>query len=773
MKEKKRVLENHLEVFLTAFSLLFIEILFFKTALYILDYLQALMVVAYALCGLAAGAVAAHRMATLSNRRLFGIKLLLVFSLFLCFLNFVFFSSSLFLSPVLILPFAAGNILISYYMKENNAHGVYFADLGGAATGVLCATFFLPVLREENCFLLVGIVILFSIRPLQAGTKTIRVTMGVAAILGLALLGLNLHLDWINFARITIPSKPSPREKIFHHHDLDLLYSKGSNIQRIEVLSPYAFQAWEDEAPPILYVAFNGLVNDVVRPENHDRLTYRYDPRVVYGLIEKPDFLVIGTSAEGVVKTGAAHGGKVTGLEINPQIVALMKGPLLSYSKNAYDLLESLHTLDARTYLNTHPKPFDIITLMNSHMARQSGLMGPPEFLHTREAIHAYWTHLTDQGFMVFEEKYYRDSGMMSSIKILATILDVLKAQGVQNPGNNVFVYHWILNGLSILGDPGQSTVSHVMIVVKKRPFSPTHWEAVQDWANRVRFYYRSTHELVEIFPVDEKPSEFTRRVRDILMESPGSSTLRDTNDFSVITDDKPFPWSVDKNHTLIKSYLLKIGLVCLGILLGLAVYGVRVEKTLLSAKLLLLWAYFALTGLGYFVIEIGLMNFYQIFMGSPTHAFIFILGALLLASGMGSWFSRRFTPRGSLLTFCLILIGCAFHLFFGRHIMSILGAGPLHNSMIIALMVFPLGFCMGIPFPLGIETAKAGLGRDRAAIFFAVNTLFSAFAVIFGFYLSVAHGFQTTFATGIALYAVSFLIIAALFRLFHQKALP
>jgi hypothetical protein len=773
LKEKTRAFENHQEVFLTAFSLLFIEILFFKTALYILDYLHALMAVAYALCGLAAGAVAAHRMDTLSNKGLFWIKILLVFSLFLCFLNFVFFSSFLFLSPVLILPFAAGNVLISYYIKENNAHGVYFADLAGAATGVMCATFILPGLREENCFLLVGIVVLFSIRPLQAGRKSIRVAALASGILGLVLLGLNLHLDWINLARITIPSKETTREKIFHHHELDLLYSKGSNVQRIEVLSPYFPQAGDDEAPPILYVAFNGLVNDVVRPENYDRLAYRYDPRVIYGLVEKPDFLVIGTSAEGVVKTAAAHGGKVTGLEINPQIVELMKGPLLSYSKNAYDLLESLHTMDARTYLNAHSNPFDIITLMNSHMARQSGLIGPPEFLHTREAIQAYWTHLTDEGYLVFEEKYYRDSGTMSSIKILATILDVLKAQGVQNPGRHLFVYHWILNGLSILGDPGQSSVSHVMIVVKKSPFSPANWEAVRNWATRVEFYYRPTHDLVEIFPVDEKPSEFTSRVRDIITESHGSSYLRASNDFSVITDDKPFPWSVDKDHTLIKSYLIKIGLVCLLILMGLAVYGVRVEKTVFSAKLLLLWAYFALTGLGYFVIEIGLMNFYQIFMGSPTHAFIFILGALLLSSGMGSWFSRRFAPRGSLLTFTLILIICAFHQFFGRQIISILGAGPLHNSTIIALMVFPLGFCMGIPFPLGIETAKTGLGRDRAAIFFAVNTLFSAFAVIFGFYLSVAHGFKNTFATGIGLYAVSFLIIAALFHLFHQKAQP
>ena len=61
--------------------------------------------------------------------------------------------------------------------------------------------------------------------------------------------------------------------------------------------------------------------------------------------------------------------------------------------------------------------------------------------------------HLTDRGFVVFEEKYYGDHGRLSSIKIIHTILDTLRLQGIEHPRNHLYVYHWILNGLSILGD--------------------------------------------------------------------------------------------------------------------------------------------------------------------------------------------------------------------------------------------------------------------------------------------------------------------------------
>ena len=754
------------EIFLMAFSLLFIEVLFFKTALYIRDYLNALLTVSYALSGLAIGAVIAHFCRRLSEMQIFFIKFIFIVSILLSFLNFIYFSNILFLSPVLILPFSAGNIMISYFLKQYHASRVYFFDLTGAAAGVISSLAFIPLLREENCFILVITVTLISSCFNLEKRKAVLIPVMTAAVISLGLLGYNLRFDPINLARITRVSPDGLKDKIFFYpDDFKILHSKGSNVQRIEVLSPAYAGFEETDRPPLLYTAYNGLINDVVRPEPYTSLSYRYDPRVIYGLVQAPDFLVIGASAEGVVKTGAAHGGTVTGLEINPQIIDLMKGPLFSYSRDAYELLDRLYEMDARTYLHQHDTRFDIITLMNSHMARQSGIVGSPEFLHTREAVHAYLDHLTDEGLVIFEEKYYGNRGRMSSLKIINTIMSVLRSEGIQSPEDHLLVYHWILNGLSILGDPGQPSVFHVMIVAKKMPFTEKDRSAIDQWAGRVEYFYGRTHEIKEIYPLNEDASPFTDAIHAFIGKGtkPGPGPELSTVDLSVITDDKPFPWSVDKDHDAVKSLLFKTGGLCLILLAVLGFFYGKYEKAPSRPGFLIPAAYFGLIGLGYFILEIGLMNFYQIYMGSPTYAFIFILATLLFSSGLGSYFSHRMKTAHSLSAFLAIFLICAFHLFAGRKIPAFLGADPLINSIIIAATVFPLGFFMGIPFPFGLELAKKRFGETSSVLLFAVNCLFSAFAVVFSFFLSVIYGFKITFAIGAGLYLMASFIPAAM----------
>ena len=754
----------HIEVFLVAFSLLFLETLYFKTILFLQDYLKALFIVSYALTGLAIGAILAHRYRQLSQNTILTLKIILIFSIFFSVLNFIYFNGFLFLSPVLIVPFAAGNILISYYLKQENAHTIYFIDLFGATLGVISIVFFIPLLREENCFFLIVSILTLSLALNRPPKSKGFIAVLISSAIAFGLLGHNLKYDTVNLVKIARSPSDAPKDKIFSRfEEFNLLYSRGSNVQRIDVLSP-SYSGFNDANwPPMVYVAFNGLVNDVVRPQEYNQYAYRYDPRVIFGLIKKPDFLVIGTSAEGVVKTGAAHGGTVTGLEINPQIIDLMQGPLSSYSKNAYSHLKQLYKMDARTYLQQNDTKFDIITLMNSHMGRQSGLIGTPEFLHTHEAISAYMEHLTDQGFMVFEEKYYGDHGRLSSIKIIHTLLNNLQMRGIKKPGAHLFVYHWLLQGLSILGDPEQPVVSHVMIVVKKRPFEPKDRFAINYWANQVNRFYGRGHNIIEIYPVNEVSGHFSNQVHDFIQSYPVtdmslSQASSPNSNFSIITDDKPFPWSVDPGHRNIKSDMIKIGALSLLLLMAMMTYWQKTENSIFSAKYLFASLYFALIGLGYFVIEIGLMNFYQIFMGSPTYAFVFILGTLLLSSGIGSYFSGRLNISRSWWVFSGIVLFCAYHLYWGRHLLISFGAGPFQNAVIIAASVFPLGFLMGIPFPYGIETIKKNMNPSYAVIFFAVNCLFASFAVIFSFYTSVALGFKITFGIGSILYLLAFL---------------
>jgi hypothetical protein len=52
--------------------------------------------------------------------------------------------------------------------------------------------------------------------------------------------------------------------------------------------------------------------------------------------------------------------------------------------------------------------------------------------------------------------------------------------------------------------------------------------------------------------------------------------------------------------------------------------------------------AYFALIGLGFMFVEIGLLSRVGVFLGHPTLALAVVLGGIILATGIGSLISGR-----------------------------------------------------------------------------------------------------------------------------------
>ncbi len=51
---------------------------------------------------------------------------------------------------------------------------------------------------------------------------------------------------------------------------------------------------------------------------------------------------------------------------------------------------------------------------------------------------------------------------------------------------------------------------------------------------------------------------------------------------------------------------------------------------------------YFVSIGAGYILIEIALIQRFVLFLGHPTYALTVIIFSMLIASGCGSYFSRR-----------------------------------------------------------------------------------------------------------------------------------
>ena len=760
--------KNTIEVFIIAFSILFLEILYFKTTIYIRDYLNAILVVSYALVGLGAGALVSTHYDEFPERLISSFKIILIASIILAFLNFIFLPSFLFFSPFLILPFAAGNIIISYYLKQDNAHHIYFADLAGAALGVLFSVIFIPFFREENCFIFILILLLLSLILNHYKNAAHTGIILLAAAIASGLMWFNINSDLINFAKITRCTSGVDAQKIFcWSKDLDIQFSRGSNLQRVEAYKFKGETAYKqgNVAQYCVLVAFDGFTNDAILPFPHHGL-YPHDPRVIDGLVVHPEFLIIGTSAEGIIKYASLQDGKITGIEINPQIVQLMQGPMYEFSQHAYALIDNLYTIDARTFLENNYQKYDIITLMNAHLTRNAGMISAPEYLHTAEAFNSYLDHLSENGFIAIEERLVHDEARDSVYRVIHTLVQVLRGRGIQDPEKHIFVYKWIFNGLPdvFISD------EFAMIVVKKTAYTPADWDVITTWMNNVEGNPYIKHDLESIYPVNEKITPFSEQINSTIKNSI-SQKLNDT-DFSLITDDKPFPWAIEESYRIIIRTMVKAGSVCMVLLLAVFWWGRKKYNDVFTSDFLMFSLYFGLIGLAYFIIEIALINFYQIYTGSPTYSFIFILAALLLSSGIGSYVSGRLSKKKALYAFIGILLFCAYHLYINRQLIPLFNLEPQFNSLMIAISIFPLGFCMGVPFPYGIELIKQVMRKSHTGLFYSINLVFSTFAIILSVFLSVEYGFKITFTIGIVLYFIA-LSIVYIFKTYLHPSNP
>src|SRR5207245_1001292 len=65
---------------------------------------------------------------------------------------------------------------------------------------------------------------------------------------------------------------------------------------------------------------------------------------------------------------------------------------------------------------------------------------------------------------------------------------------------------------------------------------------------------------------------------------------------------------------------------------------------------------YFGCLGVGFMVIELGLIHKFTVLLGYPAYSFITVVTTLLLSSGLGSWLSGGRRLLGSRAALCLVL---------------------------------------------------------------------------------------------------------------------
>lgn len=165
-------------------------------------------------------------------------------------------------------------------------------------------------------------------------------------------------------------------------------------------------------------------------------------------------------------------------------------------------------------------------------------------------------------------------------------------------------------------------------------------------------------------------------------------------------------------------------------------------------------WLYFFSIGMGFMMIEVILIQKYSLFIGTSVYSIVTVLLTLLLFSGIGSFFSNKFSNT---IVFSMILIWLLLEILVFGNLTNVLGYLELFPRMIISMIFLaPLGFFMGMPFPKG--TAKIG---DLIDWGFAVNSTASVLGSTLIVLIAFSAGFKIALLVGGLMYLCAFAIIS------------
>ncbi|MGQ9546703.1 MAG: hypothetical protein ACUVTR_06065 [Dehalococcoidia bacterium] len=735
-----------------SFAVIFLEIIFYQLLSIFTNYVTANSTISIALLGGGIGGLIGY----LTVRRspfpaMITASFMLPVSI-LAVLAYMFtpMDNILVICLLMMAPFVCAGVVISMALVRFDSHITYFVTLIGSGLAALLVNMSLGSFREENSLIFVAALTSLAVCCfiVAYGVSQARRWLTALAILGvLGILAggiLNTAYDWFNIVRTKLTRD---------NQQAELLFSRSSYVGRYDVLrsSPHSTMLESYE---------NGHRSDTIRNLPEDN--YQIDPRLPNCLIENPDILIIGLAGDGITKTAKFLSDKVYGVEINPAIVSLQTNELAEWNANSYEGID-VSIMDGRSYVEQSGLQFDMITLENTHFNRGWGTAGKgreptPEYLYTSQALHSYLDRLTSDGVVVVEEPVFTSSREVPVWKLLFTMRHVLLERGYPHPEQHFFVFQWTTE-----------TANFIQILMKKAPFTEQEVSRLLKWLDDVD-NLRTIEQITgsPVGPIHAKTTIFhhpyqasSTTVSQILRGEVDKEFLREHN-IQVITDDRPFMFDVDPSHSNLKqaySYVLYLVLPLVPLLIW---FLGRRRGALLGLLPHVLTV--VLTGLGYLLIEIVLIQRYELFLGSPVATFSSVVGTLLVFSGLGSLWSSRISKKGAYYSLGIIILLLILYQYLARVLFSMIAdlSFPIKVILAVASMA-PLGFFAGIPFPYVLRSGKAEVSQSVVAMLYAVNAAFMALAVPLAFNLSTNWGLAVTFLIGIFIYGGVWLLLVAI----------
>lgn len=670
------------------------------------------------------------------------------------------------------ISFFFGAVIICIAFLKHKISSIYFVNLSGSATGVVFVLFLSFFLHPYDITILI---IIISLVPLclLASQGNIKEVTGSALVAFLTFTALFLSFSFPDAKQVSQYKPISgalnlPQAKLVHE-----AYSPLAVVQVVEanglrstaglsLVSPF-------QVPVQKTIFFNGEAASPITPYtgNPEEIKYvqyltSYLPFHIIAPENRNQVLIIGSGGgESILRSLLAKFKKIDALEADQNVIDLMKHGFAQFSGNIYNLdrVEVLN-LEARNFVKQTQKKYNLIELsmIDTYNAAASGVYALNEsYLYTVESVKDYFNHLDDNGVLAITR--WMVTPARDNLKLFNIVITALNGMGIDDPGNHLIAIRSLQTLTLVVLKKGASTdmVRHTKSFAQERLFDLVYYPGISK---------KEVNQYIQL-----KTPVYYQGLTNLLSDKTRSFIDQYEFDISAATDNRPYFYNFFKPGVigLILTYgpsqvpITEWGYLLLLIIL---VPVLLISILFILAPLLILknhpkkmnfpiLLYFSLIGAGFFFIEMPLIQKMILFLGHPVYSISVIISALLMFSGIGSYFSgklfrsryRIFISTILITFFTCIYIFTMDNLF--QELIS-LSFGP--RLSIVIFLTAPLGFFMGIPFPAGLTILKE---QDRFSIPWAwgVNGYFSVISILLATLLAIIFGFRSVLMIAVLCY--------------------
>lgn len=680
---------------------------------------------------------------------------------------------------LIVLPFLLAGLIIGVLFSrfQTGINRLYFFDLVGAGLSVFVFVFVLPKFGGSGGVAAASVIAALASFLFCIGLPRYRMTGYTTAFL-LIVLNLLFLVNPDRFLPVEVSKNKVYGNFIRENPDLKVL-TEWNSFSRVDVML-------DEEEPIDAYPVYTAIVdagNSTTNIPNVPAAMDSFPPPMDasnLAMILKNDsanVYIIGSGGGGEIVSALSHNAKsITAVEINGILNELITKTFANTwtAGLAQNKKVKIITDDARGYLKGKRIKYDVIISAHtiSASAVASGAMSLVEnYILTLDAVKDYFVHLTPQGILYI-------SRPESQIPRLITTLNTAYRELYNLDSKKNFLV------FKRPPSPFEKDKSFLAgVVYKKDGFDQYDIMRLKTQAGVLGLN-------IEYDPVSNQEGMY----RDLIEGNPPPINLGNLNP---VTDDNPY-FEHQTNFLDLKPEMFKSAfaqtdravleltqnpaaeatlvvilfqtIIIAGVLIFMPLYisrnGASTRNVVSSYSKWKLILYFACLGLGYIMIEIALIQRFTLFLGQPVYTMLTIISGMLIFSGIGSALSVKILKvlKNTIYVFASIAVLTILIAVVNGFIFNALVRADIYWKILVSiLMIAPLAFCMGMPFPIGMSRIATspptplskGEGTTNAVVAYAwgVNGFFSVIGAVAAVMLSMSYGFKMVFVISAAIY--------------------